>query len=123
MKHQLASCILFSHVRKNMYNTWLKRPVMFTSLHSTIRTILTSDDSSLFWNLYISPNFCLVLCSCKHIEHLSYLTRTFAFDVDEEYRKLVKQLEINPPFNKIRTTDLILLTLSLLVPVQCPPVQ
>ena len=57
----------------------------------------------------------------RFIEQLSYLTRTFAFYVDEKYRKLVKQLEINPPFNKIRIINLILLTVSLLqllVPAQ-----
>ena len=103
LEHQLVSCPALSPVREKLYSMFLEKSVMFPSLHSTIRTILASDESVIA-QFILEPLSFPELLSCFHthgnrfIEQLCYLTRTFAFYIDKEYRKIVNQSELIPPF-------------------------
>ena len=103
LEHQLATCPALNIVRERLYSMWLERSVMFPTLHSTIRNILKSDESTIT-QFILEPLAFQELLTNSHIhgnqfiQQLSYLTRTFAFYIDKEYKKLLKQLDLNPPY-------------------------
>ena len=90
--HLLVVCPALETVRERMYTMWLKRSVMFPTLHSTIRDVLGSDDLVFI----IEPlsfhqlTNCFQLYGERFIEQLSYLTRTFAFYMHREYQAVLK---------------------------------
>ena len=74
---------------------WLQRSVMFPSLHSIIRGVFDSDVSTITQFILEPLAFPqIALDSNNHgkrfIEQLSYLTRTFAFYIDRDYKKIVQ---------------------------------
>ena len=103
LEHQLATCPALNIVRERLYSMWLEKSVMFPTLHSTIRNILKSDESTIT-QFILEPLAFPELLTNSHIhgnqfiQQLSYLTRTFAFYIDKEYKKLLKQLDLNPPY-------------------------
>ena len=84
---------------------WLERSVMFPALHSTIRDVLDSNEATKV-QFILEPLALPLLFQCfkihgqRFIEQLSYLTRTFAFSVDKEYRKIVKLAKESPPLSQ-----------------------
>ena len=93
--HLLVVCPALETVRERMYTMWLKRSVMFPTLHSTIRDVLGSDDLVKV-QFIIEPlafhqlSNCFQLHGQRFIEQLSYLTRTFAFYMHREYQAILK---------------------------------
>ena len=74
---------------------WLQRTVMFPSLHSTIRAVLDSDEwtkTQFILEPLAFPQIALDLNNHgkRYIDQLSYLTRTFTFYIDKEYREIVQ---------------------------------
>ena len=71
---------------------------MFPALHSTIKEVLKSDESSKV-QFIIEPLALPQLAAMsklygsKFIEQLSYITRTFAFHIHKEYQKILKLLK------------------------------
>ena len=74
---------------------WLQRSVMFPCLHSTIRGVLDSDESIKTQFILEPLAFPQIALDYENhgkrfIEQLSYLTRTFAFYMDREYKKITQ---------------------------------
>ena len=104
LEHLLVVCPALDIVRQRLYNMWLEKSVMFPALHSTIKEVLTCDDSTkvqfILEPLYFSEISHLYNCHGQHfIQQLAYLTRTFAFYINKEYKKIVKMTETSPPLN------------------------
>ena len=104
LEHLLVVCPALDIVRQRLYNMWLEKSVMFPALHSTIKEVLTCDDSTkvqfILEPLYFSEISHLYNCHGQHfIQQLAYLTRTFAFYINKEYKKIVKMTENFPPLN------------------------
>ena len=83
---------------------WLEKSVMFPTLHSTINDVLTCDESTkvqfILEPLYFPEISYLYNCHGQHfIQQLAYLTRTFAFYINKEYKKIIKMTETTPPQN------------------------
>ena len=102
LEHLLVSCPALVSVRERMYTMWLERTVMFPSLHATIRDILVSDENQKVQFILEPLAFPEIFKSFKihgnrFLGQLSYLTRTFAFYIDKEYRNIVKLGDLNPP--------------------------
>ena len=81
---------------------WLERSAMFPSLHANIRDILDSDEDQIVQFILEPLAFPEIFESFRihgniFIQQLSYLTRTFAFYIDKEYKTIVKLGELNPP--------------------------
>ena len=110
LEHQLATCPALKAVREKLYSMWLERSAMFLPMHSTIRNVLKSD-ASIITQFILEPlAFPELLTSYnihgnRFIQQLSYLTRTFAFYIDKEYKKLLKQLDLNPPYQSIMSNE------------------
>ena len=83
---------------------WLDRSVMFPTLHATIRDILNYDEQTRA-QFVLEPLAFPILISDfqtfgkRFIEQVSYLTRTFAFYIDKEYRKILNEVELGPSLN------------------------
>ena len=97
LEHLLAVCPALAQTRERLFQMWLERSVMFPSLHATVRSVLTSNETILTQFVLEPLAFPLVLRDFKsHGEHfaqqLSFLTRTFAFYMHNQYQKLLKQL-------------------------------
>ena len=95
LEHLLASCPALESTRERLYDMWLQRSVMFPSLHSIIRGVIDSDESTITQFILEPLAFPqIALDSNNHgkrfIEQLSYLTRTFAFYIDRDYKKIVQ---------------------------------
>ena len=80
---------------------WLERSVMFPSLHAFIRDTLNSDEDQKVQFILEPLAFPEIFESFKihgyrFIEQLSYLTRTFVFYIDKEYKSIVKLGDLNP---------------------------
>jgi len=92
LEHILVSCPSLETVRERMFAMCLEKTVMFPSLHQFIRDVLTSDEEvkTLF---FIEPlAFPLVRHGCmvfgqQYILTVSYITRTFVFNINREYQK------------------------------------
>ena len=102
LEHLLVSCPALDSVRERLNTMWLDKSVMFPSLHATIRDILVSDENQKVQFILEPLSFPEIFKSFKihgkrFIEQLSYLTRTFAFYIEKEYRNIVKLRELNPP--------------------------
>ena len=75
---------------------------MFPALHSTIREVLKSDESSKVQFIIeplASPQLAAMskLYGSTIIEQLSYITITFAFHFHKEYQHILKLIK-NAPF-------------------------
>ena len=106
LEHLLIGCPALDTVRQRMYTMWLARTVMFPTLHSTIKNILHANEQTIVQFILEPLAFSEVATSFKihgqrFIDQLSYLTRTFAFYIDREYRKIVKKLKDTPPHTNI----------------------
>ena len=106
LEHLLVGCPALDTVRQRMYTMWLARTVMFPTLHSTIKNILHANEQTIVQFILEPLAFSEVATSFKihgqrFIDQLSYLTRTFAFYIDREYRKIVKKLKDTPPHTNI----------------------
>jgi hypothetical protein len=80
---------------------WLERSVMFPALHSTIRDILVSTEALKVQFVLEPLAFPQILSAYRlhgqaFIDQLSYLTRTFAFNIHREYQKLIELPLDNP---------------------------
>ena len=94
LEHLLVTCPALDNTRERLYHMWLQRTVMFPSLHSTIREILDSDESTKTQFILEPLAFPQIAQDFNNhgqrfIDQLSYLTRTFAFYIDREYKKIV----------------------------------
>ena len=94
LEHLLVTCPALDSTRERLYNMWLQKSVMFPSLHSTIREILDCDESTKTQFILEPLAFPQIANDFlnhgqRFIEQLSYLTRTFAFYIDREYRKII----------------------------------
>ena len=95
LEHLLVSCPALNSTRERLYDMWLQRSVMFPSLHSTIRGVLDSDVSTITQFILEPLAFPQIALDFKNhgkrfIDQLSYLTRTFAFYIDREYKIIVQ---------------------------------
>ena len=95
LEHLLVSCPALTVVRESLYQMWLERTVMFPGLHQSIRDILVADPTDIVQFILEPLAFPQILADYRthgsHFGHqLSYLTRTFAFSVHQQYQKLVK---------------------------------
>ena len=92
LEHLLVVCPALEAVRERQFTMWLERSVMFPTLHSTIRDVLTSNEATKV-QFILEPLAFPQLANCfqihgqRFIEQLSYLTRTFAFYIHREYQK------------------------------------
>ena len=102
LEHLLVSCPALDGVRERLYCMWLERSVMFPPLHSQIREILTSNEQEKV-QFILEPLAFPLLASCFKIhgaifiQQLAYLTRTFAYYIDKEYKKIVQNLGSDHP--------------------------
>lgn len=104
LEHLLVVCPALDRVRQRLYTMWLEKSVMFPTLHATIRHVLNSNESTkvqfileplAFQDLFA----CAKLHGQNFIEQLSYLTRTYAFYLHREYRRVIQgQTELPPPY-------------------------
>ena len=95
LEHILASCPALATVRERLYQMWLDRSVMFPTLHCTIRDVLSSPPETIVQFVLEPLAFQLILADIRthgnqFIHQLSYMTRTFAFYMQREYKKLQK---------------------------------
>ena len=72
---------------------------MFPTLHSTIRDVLASNETTKVQFILEPLAFpqlanCFQLHGQRFIEQLSYITRTFAFYIHREYQKILKLAKI-----------------------------
>ena len=101
LEHLLVVCPTLETVRERQFSMWLERSVMFPTLHSTIRDVLSSNEATKV-QFIIEPLAFPQLTNCykihgqRFIEQLSYLTRTFAFYIHREYHKIIKLAKIKP---------------------------
>ena len=92
LEHILMSCPSLETVRERMFAMCLEKTVMFPSLHQFIRDVLTSDEEvkTLF---FIEPlafplvRHDYVVFGQQYILTVSYITRTFVFNINREYQK------------------------------------
>ena len=97
LEHLLAACTALAQTRERLFQMWLDKSVMYPSLHATIRSVLISSEAVLTQFVLEPLAFPLVLADFKsHGEHfaqqLSFMTRTFAFYMHNDYQKLLKRL-------------------------------
>ena len=102
LEHLLVECPALSQTRERLYQMWLERTVMFPTLHSTIRSLLESDNHQIVQFVLEPLAFTPIFENFKShginfTHQLAYLTRTFAFYMHREYQKLLQNL--NPPNN------------------------
>ena len=95
LKHLLVTCPALDAVRERLYTMWLERTVMFPALHSVIRDVLCSDENcktQFILEPLVFPQLskCFQFYGKSFIDQLSYITRTFAFYIDREYKKVTK---------------------------------
>ena len=97
------SCPALSSTRESMYQMWLERSVMFPSLHAVIRAVLASDPADIVQfvlELLALPSVLkdVMLHGDHFLNHISYMTRTFAFYMHRHYKQLqVQQCHDTPP--------------------------
>ena len=95
LEHILVTCPFLDQVREEMFTMCLEKTVMFPSLHQLIRNILTSNEE-VKAQFFIEPlAFPLVrheanFIGPQHIMTVSYITRTFVFNINREYKKRFK---------------------------------
>ena len=95
LEHLLATCPALSQARERLYQMWLEHTVMFPSLHATIRKVLESPADIVVQFVLEPLAFKDILSDFKSLgtqyaHQLSYLTRTFAFNMHREYQRLIK---------------------------------
>ena len=95
LEHLLVSCPALGTTRERLYQMWLERTVMFPGLHQSIRNILEADPTDIVQFILEPLAFPLILADYQthgshYAQQLSYLTRTFAFSIHQQYQKLVK---------------------------------
>ena len=89
---------------------WLENTVMYPTLHSTLRDILISDESTIC-QFILEPLAFPQLADCVKIhgegfiKKLSYLTRTFAFYLHREYLKIKNSPQTNPAITAMQVID------------------
>ena len=113
LEHLLVGCPALDGVRERLYLMWLERSVMYPPLHSTIRDILASSEHEKVQFILEPLAFTSLASSFKRhgtrfIQQLAYLTRTFAFYMDKEYKKITKNFELHPQTslnNHLTNTD------------------
>ena len=87
------------------FTMWLERTVMFQALHSTIRDVLGSDEN-IKVQFILEPLAFPLLSNClkfygqRFIDQLSYITRTFVFYIDREYKKKIRNWQKMIPPNQ-----------------------
>ena len=103
LEHMLVSCPALSSTRESMYMMWLERSVMFPSLHAAIRAVLASDPADIV-QFVLEPLALpsvlkdVMLHGDHFLNHISYMTRTFAFYMHRHYKQLqVQQCHDTPP--------------------------
>ena len=101
LEHLLVACQGLTETRERMYLMWLEKSVMFPVLHSTIREVLDCDEEQIVQFILEPLAFPQLLSAYKihgqaFINQLSYLTRTYAFNIHREYQKLI-DLPIGDP--------------------------
>ena len=95
LEHLLVICPALSTLRERLYQMWLEKSVMFPVLHATIKAVLSSAAPTIVQfvlePLAFPPIYEEVLkIGDQFVKQLSYLTRTFAFYMDRQYKKLLK---------------------------------
>jgi hypothetical protein len=107
LEHLLVACHGLTDTRERMYQMWLEKSVMFPVLHSTIREVLVSVEELKVQFIMEPLAFPQLLSAYKlhgqvFINQLSYLTRTYAFNIHREYQKLIDlPIDDNHPSNQI----------------------
>ena len=81
---------------------WLEKSVMYPPLHSQIREVLASSEQEKVQFIleplaFTSIAFWFKIHGSRFIQQLSYMTRTFAYYIDKEYKKIIKNIESSPP--------------------------
>ena len=95
LEHLLAACPALSQTREKLYQMWLEQTVMFPSLHAAILKVLESPADIVVQFVLEPLAFKDILSDFKshgiqYAHQLSYLTRTFAFNMHREYQRLIK---------------------------------
>ena len=107
LEHLLVACQGLTDTRERMYQMWLEKSVMFPFLHSTIREVLVSVEELKVQFIMEPLAFPQLLSAYKlhgqvFINQLSYLTRTYAFNIHREYQKLIDlPIDDNHPSTQI----------------------
>ena len=106
LEHLLATCPALSQARERLYQMWLEHTVMFPSLHATIRKVLESPADIVVQFVLEPLAFKDILSDFKSLgtqyaHQLSYLTRTFAFNMHREYQRLIKSTNDPPEYQVI----------------------
>ena len=84
----------------------LEKSVMFPPLHATVREVLDSSEEQIV-KLILEPLSLPVLYhfskvhGARFIAQLSYLSRTFAFYIDRQYKQVLKQLKTSPSQHRV----------------------
>ena len=107
LEHLLVGCPALNNTRERLYSMWLQRSVMFPSLHANIRTILNSPDTTIVQFVLEPLAFPEILADYLsngiHFAHLlSYLTRTYAFNMHRDYQRIVN----DPPHHQVACEQL-----------------
>ena len=104
LEHILVSCPALSKTRESMYQMWLERSVMYPSMHAVIRSVLSSEPADIVQ--FVLEPLSLPILLEDYITHgdnfirqLSYMTRTFAFYMQRQYKQLQSQHYSTPPTN------------------------
>ena len=95
LEHILVSCPHLEAIRELMFTMCLEKTVMFPSLHQLVREVMISSEE-VKAQFFIEPlAFPLVRQECmvfgqQYIMTVSYITRTFVFNINREYQKRFK---------------------------------
>ena len=95
LEHLLVACPAISLVREGLYCMMLEKSVMFPPLHSTIREVLESSEEQRVQFILEPLSFPVLnhfakIHGARFIAQLSYITRTFAFYIDRNYRQILR---------------------------------
>ena len=110
LEHLLVTCPALSSVRERLYQMWLEKSVMFPVLHATIQSVLSSAAPTIVQFVLEPLAFPSIFeeflkLGNQFAQQLSYLTRTFAFYMDRQYKNLIKEYNNPTPPNEIDLTD------------------
>ena len=97
LEHLLVACPALHAVRERLYLMWLERSVMYPTLHTLIREVLNANNEIKVQFVLEPLAFTTLkelskLHGSAFLEQMSYITRTFAFSLHQEYKKILKKI-------------------------------
>ena len=92
MEHILVTCPSLNVLREYLYTMCLERTVMFPALHQTVKDVLNSSEETKV-QFFLEPlsfhdvREAALSCGPQFVQTTCYITRTFVFWMNREYRK------------------------------------